>query len=72
MTRKLYQFAILYHGRMTKAIEEEGKEPESRILVEPRTILAKDDKEALIVAARQVPEEYLQKLSQVEIAIRPF
>ena len=38
----------------------------------PEYVLAKDDKEVAIRAARAIPETYLDKLDQVEILVRPF
>ena len=66
---RLYQYAILLHpvsGDSTK------RNPPSEIIAEPSTILAASDKEALIKASRAVPEEYLGRLDEVEIAVRPF
>jgi len=35
-------------------------------------VLAKDQNVATMLAARKVPDEFAEKLDQVEIAIRPF
>lgn len=65
---KLYQFAILYHPKARK----DGAPVKSEILVKPTDTLAGDEKTAAIIASRQIPEEFMDKLEQVEIAIRPF
>jgi hypothetical protein len=69
---RLFEYAILYHPLRTKADEDEGREPKSQLLVQPTPLLANDQQEATLVAARQIPDAYLDKLSSVEIAIRPF
>lgn len=77
---KLFQFAIIWH------VNEEQKkngEKDKLILVDiggeanPKgrmitTILAADEKSALLLAGREIPKEYLGCLDQIEIAIRPF
>lgn len=72
MSAKLFEFAILYHPLRTKADEDAGREPKSELLLAPKHVLAKDQQEAMISAARQIPETHLDRLAQVEIAIRPF
>jgi len=68
MKKQFFQFAVLFHPT-----EEEYKTgTRSKVLVEISTIFASDAKEAGILAARQIPETYLEKLDQVEIAVRPF
>lgn len=66
---KLYQYAVLYHPT-EKQKKDEGLS--SKVLVALTTILAQDDKGAAIQAARAIPEQYVDKLDQVEIAVRPF
>ena len=44
----------------------------SILIVDVKRMIAKSDNEVAIKAAREIPEEYLDKLEQVEIAIRPF
>lgn len=69
---KLFEYVILYHERLSKKQEEDGKTPTSKILVDVTRVLAKDEREVLINASRQISEEYLDKLDRVEIAVRPF
>jgi len=65
---KLFQYAVLFHPT-----EEEKKVDEkSKVIVELTTVLAVDEKTAAILAGRDIPEEYLDKLDQVEVAIRSF
>ncbi len=69
---RLFEFAVLYHPRATKEQAERGETPKSIVLGKPETVLATSDKEVGILAARSLPDEYLGKLEDVEILIRPF
>ena len=70
--QKLYEIAVLFHPLQTKEQKDRGETQKSMILVDPKYVLAKDDKEAQVLASRAIPEEYLNRLDQVEVAIRPF
>lgn len=65
---KLFQIALVLHP--TK--EEAEKGVKSSIILQPKTIIAMDEKQAAIIAGREIPEELLSKLDQVDIAVRPF
>ena len=69
MKSKIFEFAIIRNPEPENINE---KAPPSELLVEPKCILATDEKKALMLAAREIPEEYLEKLDELEIAIRPF
>jgi len=65
---KLFQSAILWHPT-----EEQVKAGKKSILISPlKTVLVADQHAALIMASREIPEEYIDQLDQVEIAVRPF
>ncbi|MBM3136414.1 MAG: hypothetical protein FJZ89_14265 [Chloroflexi bacterium] len=66
---KLFQYAILWHPT-EKQIEDENLQ--SQLIVDITTVLAIDEKRALLIAARAIPEKYLTQLAQVEVALRPF
>lgn len=44
----------------------------SQIVVEPKTILAKDFETAKIMAATLIPEDLKDKLEEIEVLVRPF
>lgn len=69
---KLYEYAIIYNPLATKDQVERGEKPKSVLIVDVQRTLANDDKEAGMIAARAIPEEYVSKLDRVEIALRPF
>lgn len=69
---KLYEYAVLYHPVATKEQQDRGDKPKSELILDVTRVLAKDEKEAMLLVARAIPEKYTDKLDQVEIAIRPF
>lgn len=69
---KLFEYAVVHHGRVTKAQEEKGERARSLVLVDPKRFLARDEKEALLIAAREIPAEYIDRLDEIEVLIRPF
>ena len=69
---KLFEFAVLFHPKLTKAEQDAGDHSKSELIVDVTRVLAKSDKEAAMKAARAIPEKYADKLDRVEIAIRPF
>jgi hypothetical protein len=69
---KLFEYAVLYHPRATKEQRDAGETPKTVLVNDIKTTLAESDKEVGILAARALPEEYLTKLEDVEIVIRPF
>lgn len=71
-SKKLFEYAVLYHPKVTKDAQGNETQAPDAILVDPTTILAVDDKQVAITASRAIPESYLDKLDQVEICVRPF
>jgi hypothetical protein len=68
----VFEYMILYHPPTKK--DKDGNEIslKSEIVVDLKRILAKDEQQALLMIAREIPEEYVDKLSDIEIAVRPF
>ena len=58
---KLYTYAVIYRS-----------EAEALILIPPTPIMARDESEVKIVASRQIPEDMMEKLNEVDILVRPF
>jgi hypothetical protein len=67
--QKMFQYAVLWHPT-EKQEKEEGLK--SKVVVEPKTILANDQASANMSAAMNIPSEYKEQLDQIEIALRPF
>ena len=73
---KLFEYAILYHPVQTKDDKDKGVKPPSVVLRvngdDVVRVVAEDEKEVAIRAARNIPDEYLDRLQQIEVAVRPF
>jgi hypothetical protein len=65
----LFQYAILWHPT-EKQTKEDGLK--SKVLVEPKTILAESQPSALMAAAMEIPTDKKDQLDQIEILMRPF
>ena len=74
MPSKVFEYVVLYHPK-AKTSKDGNGEVETKpsvMLVDVTRILAQDERQVAMLAARAIPEEYTSKLDQVEIAIRPF
>lgn len=77
----IFEYAVLYHPKPKKVGDDTVTDP-SEIVVDVKRVVAQSDNEVAIKAAREIPETFttasgetvklLDKLEQVEIAIRPF
>ncbi len=72
MAAKIFEFAVIYHPVPTKDQQERGERPKSELVVPVTTVLANDEKQAGMLAARAIPETFTDKLDRLEIALRPF
>lgn len=68
---KLYEFAVIMDERRDS--EDEVVE-EARIVVKPTTVLARDDAQAQLLAARSIPAEDVKggRLDRLVVVVRPF
>lgn len=66
---KLYQYAVI-HTPKRKNKDEGPAKP--KVIVPITEALAENDQAATLIAARAIPEDYADKLSECEVAIRPF
>ncbi len=65
---KLWEYAVILLPRQRNGRTVE----EGEIVVQPTTILAKDEDEARLIAGRSIPESFIAKLERLEICLRPF
>lgn len=65
---KIYEYAVLFHPKTKK----DDVPKRSAIIVDVTRVVAEKTQEVEMLAARAVPAECLDKLDQVEIAVRPF
>lgn len=67
MKLKLFEYAVLLHPELDK----DGRAITNTVIITtPTRILAKDEQQAGVLAARAIPEEHI--LDRVEIIVRPF
>lgn len=66
---RIYEYAVLMHPTED---ERKAGTKRSSIVIPPTTVLASDDDEAQILVGRAIPEEHLDHLDRIEVAIRPF
>ena len=69
MKGKLFQYAILWHPT-EKQEKEDGLK--SKVLVELKTILASDFKNAGIIAAMDIPLDKRDDIDQLEVIVSSF
>lgn len=65
---KLFQFAAILNPSQKE--EEEGVKP--RLIVEVQTVLAADQGAATLLAARAIPEEFVDSLDRIQVVVTPF
>lgn len=49
---------------------KDGKK--AKVIQEIKSVMAKDQAQVTLLAAREIPKEYLEDLDQIQIAVRPF
>jgi hypothetical protein len=66
---RLFEYAVICQPKADKDgdVVEEGA-----VLVPVTAQLAKDEAQVNMIAARKIPEEYLDKLDRVQVVVRPF
>jgi len=72
MRDKLFQYAVVFHPKVTKADTDEARRVRSQLLIEPTTILARDEAEVRAKAYRAIDPQYDEKLDQIEVLVVPF
>jgi hypothetical protein len=68
----LFEYAIIYHPAQTKEDKDKGIDTKSILLLAPKTVLAASQESVTILASRDIPAEYVDRLDKVEIVVRPF
>lgn len=72
MKQQLFQYAILWHPKTKKEKDEAADGESTKVIKELTCMLATDSQTAFMKAVREIPEEYMKTLDQVEIMVRPF
>lgn len=65
---KLYEYAVIYDGKKDK----DGEVVEKAELLVFDKALVESEEQAQIVAARKIPDQHLDHLDRITIAVRPF
>lgn len=65
--KNLFQYAVILHER-----DKDANYVDSKIIIEPTTVLAKSEKDLVFKITREIPEEYASNPDNVQIVIRNF
>lgn len=65
---KLFQYAVIFVPK--KSDSKDAEKP--RVLVPVTEVLAVDERSVTLMAARAIPEDYTNRLDEIEVAVRPF
>ena len=65
--KQLFQYAVILHER-----DKDGVYVDSKIIIEPTTVLAKSEKDLVFKITREIPEEYAEDPDNVQILVRNF
>lgn len=70
MKKKVYQYMVVLHENEMV----DGKEvyKDSKVIIDLKTVMAKNEKELVFKVTREIPDEYAQDPDNVEIIIRNF
>jgi hypothetical protein len=68
---KLYEYAVVMDEKLDR--DDEVTE-EATVVVPVTAVLARDDAQAQLLAARSIPEEYIStgRLDRLTVVVRPF
>lgn len=54
-------------------VDKDGEVVEkAKLVIEPTTVLAEDERQAQILISKSIPDEYLDELDRLDVALRPF
>lgn len=68
----LFEYAVIHHPKETQDAMGNDTTPKDTVLTPVTSVLAKSDREVSIIAARGIPESYIDRLNEIEVVIRPF
>ena len=68
---KLYEYAVVLDEKRDK---DDDITDEARVVVSVTAVLARDDAQAQLLAARAIPEDYVTngQLDRLTVVVRPF
>lgn len=65
--KKLFEYAVILH-----TTDDKGKVTNSKVIIQPTTILAKSESDVAFTVTREIPDEHAKNPDNVEIIIRNF
>jgi hypothetical protein len=65
----VYQYVVVLQPKLDNDgnVVEEGQ-----IIVEPTVVLASDADQAMMLAARKIPDGFMDRIGRINVAVRPF
>lgn len=70
--QRLFQYVVILHIKATNEKTGVSEYTGAEIIVEPKYLMAKSEKEVVFKATREVPEDKAGDPDNVEIIVRPF
>jgi hypothetical protein len=68
----LFEYVIIHHPKKKRGEDDSEESVKTALLKDVTRVFAKTEQEVVILAAREIPSDYLDKLDQVQIKVRPF
>lgn len=62
---QVFEYVVLFSPK-------DSKKEKAEILVPVRQVLATNQQNATILASREIPKEFLNRLDEVQVAVRSF
>ena len=69
---KLHEYVVIHHPKIKRDLAGNEELVKSKIVTDVTRVLAVTPEEVSIIAARSIPEEYLDRIDEIEIIVRPF
>lgn len=70
--KHFFEYVILRHQTPNKEDADKGQRVVTTVIKEPTHLLAANEQEATMIVAREIPQEFLERLDEIEVVIRPF
>ena len=69
--KKLFQYSVILHEY--EITEKDGKKyVDSKLIIEPKFVLSKSEKDLVFKITREIPEEFAEDPDNVQILVRAF
>lgn len=62
---QVFEYVIMFNPK-------DNKKEKAKLLTQVSQVLATSKENATILAAREIPKDYLDRLEEVQVAVRPF